>query len=130
MPLVEHIECLSVARCVGEHEAFVRLLIRLAGLFFAFVQISDSQPIDALHQQHFELVLDDLQPWLAGILDQSAEKQAIEAACESLRGLLEGMGSLDATGYEALERACVERFRPIVVTTLTTSTSGSASRSR
>ncbi|MBW2736827.1 MAG: S1 RNA-binding domain-containing protein [Deltaproteobacteria bacterium] len=36
-----------------------------------------------------ELVLDDLRPWLAGILDQDAEKQAIEAACQSLRGLLE-----------------------------------------
>lgn len=36
-----------------------------------------------------ELVLDDLRPWLAGILDQEAEKEAIEGACQSLRGLLD-----------------------------------------
>lgn len=36
-----------------------------------------------------ELVLDDLEPWLTTILDQDAEAKAIEAACESLTGLLQ-----------------------------------------
>jgi predicted RNA-binding protein with RPS1 domain len=35
-----------------------------------------------------ELVVDDLEPWLLSILDTEAEAKAIEAACQSLTGLL------------------------------------------